>query len=70
MPAPPARMRSAKIPWGTSSHSTSPRFMRAMKSGLSPMWVETSFRTMPVRRSRSTPSPGSLASFLITVSPG
>src|SRR5580700_3907299 len=55
MPAPPARIRSAKVPCGFSSNCNSPLVTSCSKSLFSPTYVETIFFTWRFCRSRPMP---------------
>src|SRR2546426_5253176 len=69
MPAPPARIRSANVPCGTSSTSSSPLRNCRSNSLFSPTYVETIFCTCRDRRSTPMPNSSTPALLLMTVRP-
>src|SRR5206468_2434722 len=69
MPAPPARIRSANVPCGTSSTSSSPLRNCRSHSLFSPTYVETIFCTCRDRRSMPMPNSSTPALLLMTVRP-
>ncbi len=69
MPAPPARMRSAKVPCGLSSTSTSPARYCSARSGLPPMKLQITLRTWRFFSSTASPWPWLPQLLLMMVSP-
>src|SRR3954464_10399055 len=69
MPAPPARIRSANVPCGTSSTSSSPDRKCRSNSLFSPTYVAIILRTCRDRSSTPMPKSSTPALLLITVRP-
>src|SRR5580704_1437300 len=67
MPAPPARMRSAKVPCGFSSNCNSPLATNCSNSLFSPTYVETIFFTWRFWRRRPMPKSSTPALLLTMV---
>ena len=59
IPAPPARIASANVPWGTRVASISPVFTAATASGFEVKYDEIPRRIRPCRSSLPSPRPGS-----------
>ena len=68
-PKPPARMRSAKVPCGTSSTCSSPAIICACVSGLVPMWLAITRLTARALISLPMATPGRAVSLAMTVRP-
>jgi hypothetical protein len=67
MPAPPARIASANVPWGRSVASISPALTAATASGFEVKYDEIPRRIRPWRRSLPRPPTGSPMWFALTV---
>src|SRR3954467_1198048 len=64
---PPARIRSASVPWGTSSTSISPASICRWVSGLVPIWLVMTLRTSLASISLPIPTPGRAVSLAMMV---
>src|SRR5437588_2827701 len=67
MPAPPVRMRSEKVPWGTRCSSIWPWRTISSRSLFSPTYVPMCFRIWPLESNNPMPNPSTPALLLMVV---